>query len=65
MFTKAESAQPYIYRIFTPAGNCCKLSMIHSSLVSFFCALSNRIITCQIINLISWAAVCGAHRRDT
>jgi hypothetical protein len=22
MFTKAESAQPYIYRIFTPAGNC-------------------------------------------
>jgi hypothetical protein len=23
MFTKAESAQPYIYSIFTPAGNCC------------------------------------------
>jgi hypothetical protein len=22
MFTKAESAQPYIYSIFTPAGNC-------------------------------------------
>jgi hypothetical protein len=22
MFTKAESAQPYIYSTFTPAGNC-------------------------------------------
>jgi hypothetical protein len=26
MFTKAESAQPYIYSIFTPAGNCCSFS---------------------------------------
>ncbi|MFT5328565.1 MAG: 4-hydroxy-tetrahydrodipicolinate synthase [Planctomycetaceae bacterium] len=28
MFTKAESAQPYIYRIFTPAGNCCPLDTL-------------------------------------
>jgi hypothetical protein len=26
MFTKAESAQPYIYSIFTPAGNCCSFA---------------------------------------
>jgi hypothetical protein len=28
MFTKAESAQPYIYSIFTPAGNCCPRTIL-------------------------------------